>query len=49
MINLNIRLPEETHAAITQIADQEQRSLNKQIVFAIQKYIQEQKQKKAEK
>lgn len=45
MISSNIRVPEELWEELKKIAEDEERSINSQIIFIIKKYIEE-KQKK---
>lgn len=45
MINFTLRIDEETHEKITKIAEKEKRSLNSQILYIINKYIEEQEKK----
>lgn len=41
MITLNLRLPDDIHANLTQVAKDEERSLNAQIIHVIKKYLEE--------
>lgn len=41
MINFTLRIDEETHEKIAKIAEEEQRSLNSQIIYLIKKCIEE--------
>lgn len=43
MISSNIRVPEELWEELKKIAEQEQRSINSQIVYLIKKCVEEQK------
>lgn len=46
-INSNVRIPEDIWEEIRKIAQEENRSINSQIIFILKKYI-EDKKKKAE-
>lgn len=46
-INSNVRIPEDIWEEIRKIAQDENRSINSQIIFILKKYIEE-KKKKAE-
>lgn len=46
MINFTLRLDEETHEKIAKIAEEEQRSLNSQIIYLIKKCIEEKEEDK---
>ena len=46
MINFTLRIDEETHEKIAKLAEEEQRSLNSQIVYLIKKYIEEKEKNK---
>ena len=39
MIGLNLRLPEELHKALKELAERESRSLNSQIIYILKWYI----------
>ncbi len=41
MINSQIRIPEELWDKIKEISEQEERSINSQIVYILKKYIEE--------
>ena len=41
MISLNLRLPEELHKAIKELAQKDNRSLNSQIIFILKKYLEQ--------
>lgn len=43
MISSNVRVPEDLWEELKKIAEKEKRSINSQIVYIIQKYIEEQK------
>ncbi len=44
-INSNVRIPEDIWEEIRKIAQEENRSINSQIIFILKKYIEEQKKK----
>ena len=44
MISSNIRVPEDLWEELKKIADKEQRSINSQIVYLIQKCVEEKKE-----
>ena len=44
-INSNVRIPEDIWEEIRKIAQEENRSINSQIIFTLKKYIEEQKKK----
>lgn len=44
MITSNIRVPEEIWEEIRRIADEEERSINSQIIYIFKKYIEEKKE-----
>ena len=46
MVSSNIRVPEEIWEKIREIATEEERSINSEIVYILKKYIEEQKEKK---
>ncbi len=48
-LKFTLRIDEATHKELSIIAEQEQRSLNGQILFIIQKYLAAEKKKKAPK
>ena len=39
MVSLNLRLSDKTHEKISKIAEQQNRSLNKQIVHVVEQFI----------
>ena len=41
MRKLTLRLPEELHAALKELAENENRSLNNQIVFILKRHIEQ--------
>ena len=45
MINFTLRIDEETHKKIVEIAQKEERSINSQIIYILKKYIEEQNKK----
>lgn len=45
MISSNIRVPEELWEQLKKIAEQEKRSMNSEIIYIIEKYIEEKKTK----
>lgn len=44
-INSNVRIPEDIWEEIRKIAQEENRSINSQIIFILKKYIEDQKKK----
>lgn len=44
-INSNVRIPEDIWEEIRKIAQEENRSINSQIIFILKKYIEEQNKK----
>lgn len=44
-VNSNVRIPEEIWEEIKKIAQEENRSINSQIIFILKKFIEEQKKK----
>ena len=45
MVSSNIRVPEEIWEKIKEIAIEEERSINSEIVYILKKYIEEQEEK----
>ena len=45
-VNLILRLPEDLHAALVELSRQEQRSLNRQIVYSLQETMERRKKDK---
>lgn len=39
MVSFNLRLSDETHGKVSKIAEQQNRSLNKQVVHIIEQFI----------
>ncbi len=46
MVSSNVRVPEEIWEEIKNIANEEERSINSEIVFILKKYIEEKNNKK---
>ena len=45
MISSNIRVPEELWERLKVIADKEKRSMNSELIYIIEKYVEEQEKK----
>jgi len=45
MVMLNLRLPEELHKALKEIAEKERRSLNSQILIILELYVKQLREK----
>ena len=46
MKQLTLRLPNELHQALKELADKEQRSLHAQIIYILEKYLEQLKKEK---
>jgi len=46
MVSSNVRVPEKIWEEIKNIADEEERSINSEIIFILKKYIEEKNNKK---
>ena len=46
MISSNIRVPEDLWERLKKIADKEKRSMNSELIYIIEKYVEEQENKK---
>ena len=46
MVSSNVRVPEEIWEEIKNIADEEEKSINSEIIFILKKYIEEKNNKK---
>ena len=46
MTSLNLRLPEELHKAIRELAQKDKRSINSEILFILEEYVKQQQEAK---